>query len=114
MMAKGFEKLASMICAGPQPAAMALCRLGIAMRVARRKMPPMANAPPTDMRTAWGARRRGSWVSSASVEAPPRGGERNTKKRRKERREKRGEKSPPPPPFPPPVLGDHRDRLVAV
>ena len=32
-------------------------------------MPPMTKAPPTEASTAWGALRRGSFVSSASVEA---------------------------------------------
>jgi hypothetical protein len=39
------------------------------MSVARRKMPPMTKAPATEDNTALGALRRGSLVSSASVEA---------------------------------------------
>jgi len=49
--------------------AMAVLRFGIAIKIAMRKMPPMMNAPPTDERTALGAARRGSLVSSASVDA---------------------------------------------
>src|SRR5215469_8461537 len=68
-VANGEEKLASMICAGPHAPAMALCMLGIAISVASRNTPPMMNAPITDESTALGALRRGSRVSSDSVDA---------------------------------------------
>ena len=68
-MANALEKLASMICAGPQKFEMASLKLGMAMRVAHRKMAPMMNAPITEASTALGASRRGSRVSSASVDA---------------------------------------------
>ena len=64
------EKFASMICAGPQPRPdIAVPRFGIATRVPSRNTPPMTNAPITEYRTALGAFRRGSRVSSASVDA---------------------------------------------
>src|SRR5215472_7006540 len=68
------EKFAWMICAGPRPrpplAAIAPCRVpGIATSVPSRNTPPMMNAPTIEYRTALGAARRGSLVSSASVEA---------------------------------------------
>ncbi len=68
-MANGDEKLAWMICAGPQAPLIAPCRFGIATSVPSRNTPPMMNAPMTENRTALGAARRGSRVSSASVEA---------------------------------------------
>src|SRR5215831_15237719 len=73
-VANPVEKFASMMSAGPRPrppfAAIALCRLpGIATRVPRRNTPPMMNAPMTAYRTALGAARRGSRVSSDSVAA---------------------------------------------
>src|SRR5690348_17669731 len=74
IVANPVEKFASMMCAGPRPAPLfaviAPCRLpGIATRVPSRNTPPMMNAPMTAYRTALGAARRGSLVSSASVEA---------------------------------------------
>ena len=43
--------------------------LGMAIKVPQRKMAPMTNAPMIDAMTALGASRRGSFVSSARVEA---------------------------------------------
>ena len=47
----------------------AACRFGIATSVPSRNTPPMTNAPMTENSTALGAARRGSRVSSASVDA---------------------------------------------
>jgi hypothetical protein len=71
-VAKPVEKLASMICTGPHAFLTAVPMFGIATSAASRKMPPMMNAPITENRTALGAARRGSRVSSASVEGFPR------------------------------------------
>ena len=68
-VAKPVEKLASMICAGPHAFFTAKPRCGIATSVPSRNTPPMMNAPITENRTAFGAARRGSLVSSDSVEA---------------------------------------------
>src|SRR5580693_4035902 len=62
-------KLASMICAGPQAFFTATTRWGIATSVPSRNTPPMMKAPTTEYSTALGAARRGSLVSSDSVEA---------------------------------------------
>jgi hypothetical protein len=52
------------------PAATTLCRSpGIAISIAHRKTKAMMNAAPTEPSTARGAARRGSRVSSASVDA---------------------------------------------
>ena len=48
---------------------MAAFRLGIAIKVPQRKIVPITNAPAIDDRTARGASLRGSFVSSARVEA---------------------------------------------
>ncbi len=68
-VAKPVEKLASMICAGPHAFFTAKPRCGIATSVPSRNTPPMMNAPITENSTALGAARRGSFVSSDSVEA---------------------------------------------
>src|SRR6266487_1913629 len=64
-----FEKFASMICAGPNAPLIAAPMLGTAINVAQRKIAPTTKAPMTEARTALGASRRGSRVSSASVDA---------------------------------------------
>ena len=59
-----------MTCAGFQPRPdVAVCRFGIATSAPSRNTPPMMNAPITENSTALGAFRRGSRVSSASVDA---------------------------------------------
>ena len=63
------EKLASMICAGPHESLTAVPRFGIATSAPSRNTPPMMNAPITENSTALGAARRGSRVSSESVDA---------------------------------------------
>ncbi len=67
------EKFASMICAGPNPSppfpVIAACMLGMAIRVPSRNTPPITNAPTIEKSTAFGAARRGSLVSSDSVDA---------------------------------------------
>src|ERR671930_457530 len=63
------DRTESMIAAGPKKFLIAFPRLGMAMSVPHRKTTPIRNAPTTDPRTALGASRRGSRVSSASVEA---------------------------------------------
>ncbi len=63
------EKLASMICTGPHECLTAKPRFGIATSAASRNTPPMMNAPITENSTALGAARRGSRVSSDSVDA---------------------------------------------
>src|SRR5215467_16065210 len=68
-VANGVEKLASMICAGPHAFFTALPMFGMATSVPSRNTPQMMNAPITEYRTALGADRRGSRVSSASVAA---------------------------------------------
>src|SRR5580693_89993 len=69
-VANPVEKLASMTCAGLQPRPdVAGCRFGIATSAPSRNTPPMMNAPITEYSTALGAARRGSLVSSDSVEA---------------------------------------------
>ena len=68
-MANGVEKFASMMSAGPNPFFTALPRFGIATSMPSRNTPPMMNAPMTENSTALGAVRRGSLVSSASVDA---------------------------------------------
>src|SRR6516162_2984583 len=80
-VANAVGKLAVMIFAGFQPsppfAFIAPARpnglpfsvLGMATRVPSRNTPPMMNAPITAYRTALGAARRGSLVSSESVDA---------------------------------------------
>src|ERR1700729_2045816 len=68
-VAKPVEKFASMIAAGPNAPFTAAPMFGIAIRVPSRNTPPMMNAPTTENRTALGALRRGSRVSSASVDA---------------------------------------------
>src|SRR5580658_355571 len=68
-VAKPVGKLASMICAGPQAFFTATPRWGIATSVPSRNTPPMMKAPTTEYSTALGAARRGSLVSSDSVEA---------------------------------------------
>src|SRR5271169_1700719 len=68
-VAKPVEKFASMICAGPHAFFTATPRCGIATSVPSRNTPPMMNAPITENRTALGAARRGSLVSSDSVDA---------------------------------------------
>src|SRR5271169_1681066 len=68
-VAKPVEKLASMICAGPHAFFTAKPRCGIATSVPSRNTPPMMNAAITENRTAFGAARRGSLVSSDSVDA---------------------------------------------
>src|SRR5271156_4941596 len=68
-VANGVGKFASMICAGPYPSFTAVPRLGMATSTPSRNTPPMMNAPITEYRTALGAFRRGSRVSSASVAA---------------------------------------------
>ena len=62
-------KFASMIWAGPYPPLMAAPRFGMAISVPSRKTPPMTNAPTIEKSTAFGAARRGSLVSSDSVDA---------------------------------------------
>src|SRR5579864_4104854 len=64
-----FPKFASMMFAGPQPCAMAVCMFGMPSSIAYRKMPPMTNAPMTEPMTAFGASTRGFFVSSDSVDA---------------------------------------------
>ena len=68
-MANGVEKLASMMAAGPYAPLIAAPMFGIATSVPSRNTPPMMNAPITENSTALGAARRGSLVSSASVDA---------------------------------------------
>lgn len=68
-VAKALEKFASMIWAGPQNPPMASLKSGIAISVAHRKMAPMTKAPITEPSTALGASLRGSFVSSARVDA---------------------------------------------
>ena len=68
-MANAVEKLASMIWAGPYPSLTAVPRFGMATSAPSRNTPPMMNAPITEYSTALGAARRGSLVSSESVEA---------------------------------------------
>src|SRR5208282_1374934 len=68
-VAKPVEKFASMICAGPHAFFTATPMFGIATSVPSRNTPPMMNAPITEYSTALGAARRGSRVSSDSVEA---------------------------------------------
>ena len=68
-MANGVEKLASMMAAGPNAPFTAAPMFGIATSVPSRNTPPMMNAPITENSTALGAARRGSLVSSASVDA---------------------------------------------
>src|SRR5436190_14270941 len=68
-VANGVEKLASMICAGPHAFFTATPIFGIATSVPSRNTPPMMNAPITEYSTALGAARRGSLVSSDSVDA---------------------------------------------
>src|SRR6478735_1430176 len=68
-VANGVEKFASMICAGPQASFTAVPMFGIATSVPSRNTPPMMNAPITEYSTALGAARRGSLVSSDSVDA---------------------------------------------
>src|ERR1700734_2379191 len=68
-VAKPVEKFASMTSAGVHPSFTAVPRLGIATSVPTRNTPPMMNAPITENSTALGAARRGSRVSSASVDA---------------------------------------------
>src|ERR1700691_5304797 len=69
-VANAVEKLAVMTCAGFQPSPeVAVCRFGMATSAPSRNTPPMMNAPITEKSTAFGAARRGSLVSSASVEA---------------------------------------------
>src|ERR1700722_15108833 len=69
-VAKADGKVAVMTCAGFQPRPdVAVCRFGIATSVPSRNPPPMMNAPITEYSTALGAWRRGSLVSSDSVEA---------------------------------------------
>ena len=72
-MANAVGKLASMTFAGLQPtplkAVIAVCRFGIAISVPSRNTPPMMNAPTIEKSTALGAARRGSRVSSESVDA---------------------------------------------
>src|ERR1700734_1560524 len=68
-VAKPVGKLASMICAGPHAFFTATPRWGIATSVPSRNTPPMMNAPITENSTALGAARRGSRVSSDSVDA---------------------------------------------
>src|ERR1700722_12600827 len=68
-VAQNLSKLASMICAGPQPSLIAVPRFGIAIKSATRKIPPMTKAPDTESKTACGPRRRGSWVFQSSLEA---------------------------------------------
>ena len=68
-MANGVEKLASMMAAGPNAPFTATPMFGIATSVPSRNTPPMMNAPITENSTALGAARRGSLVSSDSVDA---------------------------------------------
>src|ERR1700730_6169472 len=68
-VAKPVEKFASMIGTGPYAPFTAAPMFGIATSVPSRNTPPMMNAPITENSTALGAARRGSRVSSASVEA---------------------------------------------
>src|SRR5271170_2727032 len=68
-VAKLVGKLASMMFAGPHAFFTAKPRCGIATSVPSRNTPPMMNAPITEYNTALGAARRGSLVSSDSVEA---------------------------------------------
>ena len=70
-MASAFERLAWMISGGEMPpAATTSVRLpGTAISIAHRKMKPTMKAAATEPSTARGATRRGSFVSSASVEA---------------------------------------------
>ena len=68
-VANAVGKLASMIWAGPYPSLTAVPRFGMATSVPSRNTPPMMNAPITEYSTALGAARRGSLVSSDSVEA---------------------------------------------
>ena len=68
-VAKPVEKFASMICAGPYAPFTAAPMFGIATSVPSRNTPPMMNAPITENSTALGAARRGSRVSSDSVDA---------------------------------------------
>ncbi len=62
-------KFASMIWAGPKPFLIASPRFGIASSIANRKTAPIRNAPTIEPMIAFGASRRGSRVSSASVPA---------------------------------------------
>ena len=68
-VANAFEKFASMICAGTNAPLIAAPMSGTAIKVAQRKTAPTTKAPTTEARTALGASRRGSLVSSASVDA---------------------------------------------
>src|SRR5258708_38220873 len=69
MVGNGAEKLASMIWAGPHALLIAVCMFGMDINVPSRNTPPLMNAPTTEKSTAFGAARRGSLVSSASVDA---------------------------------------------
>ena len=66
---KPLPKFASMMFVGPQAPLIASPRFGIASKHAYRNTAPITNAPMTDPSTARGASRRGSFVSSASVDA---------------------------------------------
>src|SRR6266699_895012 len=72
-VANADERFSSMMFWGPMALGMALAtvalRSGTAIRVPHRKIAPMMSAPSRDMMTARGASRRGSLVSSASVDA---------------------------------------------
>src|SRR5919108_3445655 len=68
-VANGVEKFAWMICAAPHAFFTAAPMSGMATSVPSRNTPPMTNAPITEYSTALGAARRGSRVSSASVDA---------------------------------------------
>src|SRR6266511_2400033 len=64
-----FDRTLSMMAGGLANPATASFRFGTAIRTPHRKMAPMMNAPITEASTALGASRRGSRVSSASVDA---------------------------------------------
>ena len=70
-MASALERLAWMISGGEMPPAATTLSSepGTAISIAHRKMKPTMNAAATEPSTARGATRRGSFVSSASVEA---------------------------------------------
>src|SRR6266851_4290076 len=68
-VAKPVEKFASMIAAGPNAPFTAAPMFGIATSVPSRNTLSFMDAPTTENSTALGAARRGSRVSSASVDA---------------------------------------------
>ena len=69
VVARALLKFASMIVWAPKRPPTASFMFGMAINVPSRKIAPMTKAPMIEARTALGASRLGSFVSSASVEA---------------------------------------------